>query len=91
MILVPALISCGQSTKTSKSIDSREAVASRPPVVAPQPAAPGTSATVQGPCVRVQESMYQFVDAAEEGIVVHEFKLQNTGTAVLEIRKVVPS
>jgi len=59
----------------------------------PQGQAGPTGAAVSGgvPIMEVPEVSYDFGKVKDtEGEVVHEFKIKNVGTAVLEIKKVLP-
>ncbi len=68
------------SVKPAQQTSAAQATSASPA----EPAAPGT------PRLEIAESTYDFGQLVEDKAYMHEFKFKNTGTATLEIKKVVP-
>ena len=87
------LISCAHSGDAPPQV-SKQAEPPAPVASAPTPAPPAAFAVADDsapmPVIVVAETSHDFGELTEDTEYVYNFKVKNAGTAVLEIKKVLP-
>ncbi len=77
LFLVP--LGCAHSPDSAGSMTKQQENAAAQP-----------SGTTGTPAVQLSETAFDFGVVGEGSVYVHAFKIRNTGTGVLEIKKIVP-
>lgn len=61
-----------------------------PAALIPQESSEPAADSIDGPCLELRETEYDFGSIREEEDYVHQFRIKNVGKAVLKIKKIVP-
>jgi hypothetical protein len=86
LFLVP--LGCAHTPDSSGSMPKHQEIATAQPAQPAQP--PQASGTNGTPAVQLSETSFDFGVVSEGNDYLHAFKIRNTGTGVLEIKKIVP-
>lgn len=87
------LMSCAHSGDSPPKVAKQEspaAPASAPPQSIAPPAVPPAQGSAPAPVLVVPVMSHDFGELSEDKEYVYDFKIKNAGTAVLEIKKVLP-